>query len=207
VPVTLEALAILVLFFIPGFVATQVYIRNDPTADASQPKYLLSVAVWAAIVHVLVFPATAGLLTERDSVLQHSDVFVRWFVLYLLVAPAVLGLVVGFLVRTRLVGSALRSIGMSIDDRMPTAWDYAFRPGRPGAYVRVYLKNRDVPLAGKLGKSSLAGVSPGSHDLFLEEAWELDEDGWFAQSAPATRGLWVAGDQIEFVEMFHGSDR
>jgi len=73
VPVTLEALAILVLFFIPGFVATQVYIRNDPTADASQPKYLLSVAVWAAIVHVLVFPATAGLLTERDSVLQHSD--------------------------------------------------------------------------------------------------------------------------------------
>ena len=99
------------------------------------------------------------------------------------------------------------SIGMSIDDRMPTAWDYAFRPGRPGAYVRVYLKNRDVPLAGKLGKSSLAGVSPGSHDLFLEEAWELDEDGWFAQSAPATRGLWVAGDQIEFVEMFHGSDR
>ena len=54
-PDTLEALGILVLFFVPGFVATQVYVRNDPTADASHPKYLLSVAVWSAIVHVVVF--------------------------------------------------------------------------------------------------------------------------------------------------------
>jgi len=103
-PTTLEALEILVLFFVPGFVATQVYVRNDPTADASQPKYLLSVAVWSAIVHVLVFPATAEILAVRDQLIQHTDLVVRWFLVYLLAVPALLGLVIGVLVRTRIVG-------------------------------------------------------------------------------------------------------
>jgi hypothetical protein len=161
----------LVLFFVPGFVATQVYVRNDPTADASHPKYLLSVAVWSAIVHVVVFPWTADVLRFREQLLEQPDVFVRWFVIFLLITPALLGLAVGVLVRTRVAGWLLRLVGMSIDDRMPTAWDYAFRPGRPGAYVRVHLRGSDVPLAGKLGKKSLAGVSPEGHDLFLEESW------------------------------------
>ena len=206
-PDTLEALGILVLFFIPGFVATQVYVRNDPTADASHPKYLLSVAVWSAIVHVVVFPWTADVLTIRDQLLQRADVFVRWFVIFLLITPALLGMVVGVLVRTRIVGWVLRLVGMSIDDSMPTAWDYAFRPGRPGAYVRVYLRGVDVPLAGKLGKKSLAGVSPEGHDLFLEESWDLDADAWFDRASPSTAGLWIAGDQIAFVEIFHGLAR
>src|SRR5438128_3222306 len=79
--------------------------------------------------------------------------------------------------------------------------------GRPGAYVRVHLRGVDVPLAGKLGKKSVAGVSPEGHDLFLEESWELDPDAWFDRASPSTAGLWIAGDQIALVEIFHGLAR
>ena len=157
-PDTLEALGILVLFFVPGFVATQVYVRNDPTADASHPKYLLSVAVWSAIVHVVVFPWTADVLTTRDQLLQRPDVFVRWFVVFLLITPALLGMVVGVLVRTRIVvaSSACGDVhrrqhadGMGL--RVPTGSSWRVRSCPPAGRRRPagWQAREEVPRGGQ----------------------------------------------------------
>ena len=133
-----------------------------------------------------------------------AGTFAAWFVEYLILIPVILGLVTGALVRARVVGKALGRIGMSSDVQLPTAWDYALRPGRPGAFVRVYLKTGRI-VAGRLGTESLAGVSPHAHDLFLEAVFELDDDGWFASKLASSAGAWIGSDQISHVEFFTGS--
>src|SRR5713226_6835650 len=101
-PSTYEALAVLVLFFVPGYIAAQVYVRNDPTADDSQPKYLMWIAFWSVIAHALALQETLTLVPRLRALDIESGVFLRWFIVYLMLIPTALGFAAGFLVRTRL---------------------------------------------------------------------------------------------------------
>lgn len=202
-PTTYEAISILVLFFVPGYIASQIYVRNDPTAETSQPRYLLSVALWSAFVHAIALPRTIEILPTLRALTIDAGVFLSWFATYLVAVPVVLGPVAGVLVRTRIVSRGLALVGMSNDVQLPTAWDFALRPGRPGAFVRVHLRSNEV-LGGRLGRESLAGVSPHAHDLFLQQRITLGSDGWFESELPSSSGIWVAAGDITYVEFFEG---
>jgi Family of unknown function (DUF6338) len=205
-PSTIEALAILVLFFLPGYLAASWYVRNEPHAEASGLPFLLAIAAWAAVIHSIAFPWTVPLVLalQKDPVGAAED-FQHWFVVVVLVVPVLLGSFSGYLMRTRRVGRVLARLGMSVDTELPTAWDFALRGGRPGTYVLARLRDGDALIGGKLGTQSLAGVSPHRHDLFLEERWDLDSDGWFARPTASSRGIWLSADQLKYVEFFKGS--
>ncbi len=78
-----------------------------------------------------------------------------------------------------------------------------FRQGFP-AYVRVRLKEGGLVL-GWYGQGSFASSDAGNGDLYLEEQWR-DDDGWFAEPLPTTRGVWIRGSEIVSVEFFAGRD-
>ena len=160
-PSTIEGLAVLVLFFLPGYVAAQVYVRNEPYAEAAGVRFVLWIAFWSAIVHIAAFNWTAPLIPlARADLSAAAPPLVVWFLIFMLVLPALLGYAAGTLMRWHRARRFLAQIGMSIDDQLPTAWDFAFHGGRPGAFVRIHIRGLDAPLAGKLGEGSLAGVSP-----------------------------------------------
>lgn len=206
-PDTLVALAIAVLFFLPGYIAALAFIRNAPYAEPKDLRFLLQVAFWAAVVHAVAYPLTAPLIgawREDPFLSMETWRFLGWFIGVVLVGPAVLGMLVGQVARTPKAQAFLARVGMSVAERSPTAWDVAFGPGRPGAWVRVRVKevSGSVWVAGKLGPNSAVGVSPHAHDLFLEEVWELDADGLFTRKRPGTAGVWIAADRIDYVELY-----
>jgi hypothetical protein len=100
------------------------------------------------------------------------------------------------------VQAALRWLGLSARDSAPTAWDAAFEPGRPGAWLYVYVRGLEEPLIGEFGKGSIAGASPYAHDLFLKRRYEI-VDGKFVPIA-SIDGLWIAGELIEYIEFLEG---
>ena len=149
------------------------------------------------------FPFTALLLPsaiEKPEAYWLS--FLVWFILVCLATPTLIGYGLGWIVRTGVIGRALARLGMSRDERMPSAWDFAFRGGRPGAFVRVFIHGADNPIAGRLGVRSLAGVSPHARDVYLEQQWGVDEDGWLTQPVPNSAGVWIDGAQIVRVEFY-----
>jgi hypothetical protein len=81
---------------------------------------------------------------------------------------------------------------------VPTAWDSAFR-ARSACFVRAKLKS-GVWVGGWYGKRSYASAYPHAADLFLQSAYQMNEDGAFGDRVHATGGLYLRMDDVEVLE-------
>jgi hypothetical protein len=113
------------------------------------------------------------------------------------VAPVGIGMAWARLRQSHTVRSALRRL--TDIDPSPTSWDYAFSQGR------VYLvrgKLRDGErIGGLFGPDSNASLYPAAQDLYLEQAWRLDEDGTFVEAVESTRGMLLRRDDVAVLEL------
>jgi hypothetical protein len=118
-----------------------------------------------------------------------------WAALLLVVAlPGLLGTVLGGLyatrnsregwavIRHRLSPEHERRLLRLVLGRTPAprAWDDLFSD-RPTMYLRVQTTD-GTPVAGLFADDSYAGGFPFDTDLFLEDAWDLADDGSFGKS-------------------------
>jgi len=200
-----ETLVVLALLLLPGYLAAEAFVRNNPYAEPSELRFVLQLTVWSALVHLIALPVTIPLIEviRRDpgfEILTTSFWFAVsiWFVLFLIVVPLGLGVGLGGLMATRPLQRLLSRYGMGLRDQLPTAWDWTLRPRRAGGWLRVYLKNYDEPVSGRFGRESFVGLSPHSDDIFLERltkrgSWDL---------VPDSAGVWIAADQVDFVEFY-----
>lgn len=185
-----------------------MYERNLPRRDLSDFRFLLQVAFWGALVHLVALPWTANYFLEglRDAralltVTTAADLGRAGLVL--LALPALVGGVSGWLLGRDALQRLLAKLGMSSADLTPTAWDAAFRPGGKGAWVYVYLRGLAEPIVGRYGADSIAGVTPSPHDLYLEQQYRI-VDGALME-VPTTAGVWLSEDEIEFIEFYRNT--
>jgi hypothetical protein len=88
------------------------------------------------------------------------------------------------------------------------AWDFVF--GRQeGTFLLVTVPEEDgvKHFLGKYGKDSWATQAPTQPpELYLEEAWPADEEGFVDEEAlgrePA-RGMWITADKVDRLEILH----
>ncbi|MCD6327818.1 hypothetical protein J7M28_09725 [bacterium] len=55
---------------------------------------------------------------------------------------------------------------------------------------------------GKYAESSFASKYPAKRQIYLEELWELSDDGSFARKIPDSRGALFLEDSFEVIEFF-----
>ena len=84
---------------------------------------------------------------------------------------------------------------------MPKAWDVFFSRRIP-CFMIVHMKNGQV-IGSLYAYDSVASSYPESQDLYLQEIWELDNEGKFIKRIDGTLGLLVSGDTIDYIELFH----
>jgi hypothetical protein len=82
----------------------------------------------------------------------------------------------------------------------PRAWDCLFQK-RECYWVIVHLKD-ERRFGGLYAFESFASSSPAPAEIYLEETWNLDEDGRFISRVESTAGMLVSGDQIMALEFF-----
>ena len=201
----------LTLFLLPGYVAAVIFTRNAPRGEISDVRFLLQVAFWGALVHLLILPWTGdylfSLVTEFQTLFRTATPFsiVVGGGLYFLVAPAGIAFLARFIIELEGVRGRLAQLGLSTRDTMPTAWDVAFAPGRTGAWLYVYIKGQPEPILGEFGIGSIAGVSPYAHDLFLKRRFEPADGSPIA--VPMNQGTWIAAESIDYVDFFAVEDQ
>lgn len=82
----------------------------------------------------------------------------------------------------------------------PTAWDWA-APHMCDRYVRVRMADGTF-LGGYFGGRSYISTYPEPHDIFIDEPWELDDDGNFLGVSEQPAGIWVSltdGSIVEWI--------
>jgi hypothetical protein len=209
-PTTIEALIIILLVISPGYVFTQIARRS--IAHIQEPtdlRFLLTVITAGFGIQAIVFPVfTRNLFTyyRADTLVDHQTEAYLWLVVVCFLGPFVLGALAGKAVAWRPIEKLLDIIGLGYTDRMPSAWDYVIRQ-KGSRYVRVHLKEGGRMVGGIYHTNSLASSDPKRPDLYLEQAWQLDDHGFFTEVLPSTTGVWIAHGVMEHVYFYLREDR
>ena len=196
-PGSLVALAIVIVAVIPGSTYTWAYEREASAFGVTLADRSLRFIAISLLFHLsLGWPEYAlyrvALAGPRFGGGQFAAV---WAAIVLVVAlPALIGTVLGGLYATRNSREGWAVIRKRLNpDRehrllrlalgrtpAPRAWDDLFSD-RPTMYLRVQTTD-GAPVAGLFADDSYAGGFPHDTDLFLEDAWDLAEDGSFGKS-------------------------
>ncbi len=190
-------IAAAILFLVPGLNATWTIERLSGPSRLKGTERLLRALSLSVLMYLA---ASFWLLRVSDRLLDETlwvgEPIIGGFVI-LFIAPVALALVVEFLRRNSIARAVIGKI--TTIDPTPRAWDFTFKEGAP-FYARLKLRGGER-VGGFFSQNSFATDYPESTDLFLEEAWRLDENGGFVEPIRGTAGLFVPQDSIELVEL------
>lgn len=215
-PATGSALLILVVFVLPGFVAVLLKERiYEVRGEEATFDRLLTTVYYSLLVYVPVGLVVGGL--SAFGAIRRSDVItfvdgrsplwlsglVAFLVLLVLPAPEALGAWIWVKSDRRLKWQ--RRLGTNAVHRVPTSWDFAFDSEQSMLLVVTLRDGNRV--AGYYGTRSHSGYGTRTRDLFLEERWDFDDEGFvLAGPAPRNVGVWINADDIVAVEHYSLND-
>ena len=138
------------------------------------------------------------------ALVQRDDFYGSHFILYSLsVAIIMIGAPACWpLLFLRL--SSWRPIARHLVNPIRKPWDYVFGKREP-FWIIVHLQNGQR-IGGRFGVASFASSDPADEQIYLEEAWVLDESGRFVSPVERSRGIIIMKQEIRAVEFF-GEDR
>jgi len=222
-PDTFLGLAIAIAFVLPGFITADLAeSRRATRAARSDLELILRGLVYALIIQAAV-AATGWTQTIVDDVTgssgsqvakteawtDHLPELVTFGLVVGILIPTILGLLLSEWLRRAEQCGQLKFWHYAAGGRdYRKAWDFVF--GRQeGTFLLVTVAEDDgvKHFLGKYGPDSWATQAPTQPpELYLEEAWPADEEGFVDQETldrkPA-RGMWVAADKVDRLEILH----
>ena len=201
-----------ILVLLPGYIIGAIFSRGIRGPAVAEKVFIAVSALGGLIVHLVALPWTDHLAHEiaRGGVDAHIEQIAAWSFVVLIAVPALIG--VGLAHASEATGprwlvAALREIGLTASVRTAEAWNWVFRKQATGVWVRVHLKDENgKSVLGKFSTESFASSDATLRDIYLEELWLPDDDGWFQAAYGNTQGVWISGDQIASIEFFEGSE-
>lgn len=193
---TLDTLALFLVFVVPGFVAIKVHDLMVPALRRDFSQSILEVISYSMINLALFFWAVM-LLHRKGFPEDHPVRYYLGMFGVLFVAPVLLAIAVRLARQSSWVGRFLLHPS-------PTAWDCFFEQ-REFVWVLCHLKDGRM-VGGKYSSGSSTSSYPYPQDIYIEEMWRTDDTGRFTERVPQTRGLLVRAEDCLFIEFFRPTE-
>ncbi len=192
-----DHLVLFLAFFIPGFIASQIYALYVGVDDSDPVKRLPAVVGYSAIHYAL----TGWLiLVVPEGRARAIVAYIVVFLLPLLWAPIILLIRDWQKWKTIFLWNYLPiNIKGGISAMLApeeTPWDATLTP--EARYVRIRLKSGTY-VGGYFGDGSAVSTYPNDREIYISEAYSFDVDGKIGNPIAGT-GVLILGDQIEVLE-------
>lgn len=189
----LDKLALFIAFVIPGFITLKTYGLLAATGHRDSSQQLIDAIAYSCINYaILAFPIFT---LESGDVRETAPYwyFAAW-TLFLLVIPVALACAFWKLRSTDFFQKTLpHPVGKP--------WDYFFAQRRQLWAVATLKDGRRV--GGLFGSKSFASSHPYPPEIYLEDAWLVNEDGGLERIRTGTAGILIAGSEISTIEFFN----
>lgn len=203
-PSSVTQLLLLLLFVVPGFVyqAVRISVRGRLPLDIELSTRIVRAIVSSGIFALVYLVILGEHLVDAAQGLgfgfEHPRVGALLALLGGIIIPAVLALlrVPDWEWLARL---SARLPQVTKYDPTPTAWDQAFQ-NIGECFIRV-LNNDNRWIAGYYGPGSYATSYPEPHQLFLEKAFHVSDDGTIGEEIDATQGVFVDCTEIQLLQV------
>ena len=186
----------LLFLIVPGFISMKVYDLLVPRKRRDFSKGLLEMLVFGSINFALLFLPFAAALSQ-DFASNHPICKYLILLLLLLLAPILWPILYLLLIRRPWIAGRIVPLNEG-------PWDDVFRESQrrqEGYWVIVHMRDGRM-FGGKYGAASFASESPDKKQIYLEELWELNDDGSFGEKIPDSRGALFVEDSFEVIELF-----
>jgi hypothetical protein len=195
-PTSIQAVIVITLFLMPGFIARWVVSSVYPTSEPSEGRLVLTAislscanyAVWSWLL----------VLSWQKHWYENDAVLAFLAVLILFLSPVVGTLAFVKLAQTASFRSARETFG--IRHPSPKAWDYFFGRGTP-CWVIATLKSGRV-IGGYYGTGSFASSFPNAEDLYLELLCDMTPEGRLNGITSLTLGGIIRMEDVQLLEFF-----
>lgn len=185
-----DKLLLFLAFFIPGFISIKVYDLLVPSERRDFSKSIFEAVGYSSLNYAfwswLIF-----LMHTGDFYSYHKIWYYVFFFLIIFVSP-VIWPVLFFKLSSR------SFISKYIVHPIKKPWDYVFGK-RESYWVIVHLKD-GRKIGGRYDTDSFASSYPSDEQIYIEEAWILDDQGSFNKRIEDSKGIIVFGSEILAVE-------
>jgi hypothetical protein len=188
-----EQLRLFWFFAMPGIIV--LYVRAQFLAGRL-PKVAEGIVAYLIVsvaYHALLFPIARPLYGAE--VQGWIGGFV-WFA-YILVGPAVAGLLLGLNVRRGWLKDLLERFQVHTVHAIEAAWDWRFSDCKD-CFVTVVLKD-GTHWRGYLGGDSFMSSVPTERDIFIEKVYTIQSDDTWE---PRNSGVWISNGEIQSIEFW-----
>ena len=182
-----ETLFLFLVFFVPGFVSLKVFDLLVP----GDPRDFSKATFDAVAYSCLNFAVLSWFIVQLTHPALPSWAFYLFLLIIFLLAPALWPVLLVWLRKQRITTRL-------IVNPNPKVWDCVFEQ-RKSYWVLVHLKD-GRRIGGRYSSNSFASNSPAAPEIYLEELWNLDEEGAFTTKVHATNGILILGSEILAVE-------
>jgi hypothetical protein len=182
-----------ILIIAPGFLSLKMWRLIHPSRHITFADSLYE-AIFYGIINYFVIALWLIPLMKQLGMIFKIFAYIFSFVATPLMLPKLLKWIL-----------SLPSIQKNIINPIPKAWDIFFSKRKP-CFMLIHLKNAQV-IGGLYAYSSAASSYPEKEDLYLQEIWQLDEEGKFLKPIDGTMGLLVNYDTVDYIELFNCSEQ
>jgi hypothetical protein len=181
-------LGLFIMIVAPGFISLKIWGLIHPSR-----RIVFSEAIYEAVFYgVLNYFLVVRWLTSL-VVMSEVAINICVYIFSLIIVPILLPIIWKWILSRKFIKKR-------IINPIPKAWDMFFVRRKP-CFMIVHIKNGQV-IGGLYDSDSAASSYPENQDLYLQEIWELDDEGKFIKQIEGTLGLLVSGDTINYIELF-----
>jgi hypothetical protein len=203
-PTSVTQLLLLLLFVVPGFVyqAVRISVRGRLPLDIELStrivRAIVSSGIFALVYLILVGQPLIDTAQGHGYAFEHPRVGALLALSGGIAIPALLALV-----RVPdwdwLQDLRARLPEVTQYDPTPTAWDKTFQ-GIGECFIRI-LNRDDRWIAGYYGPASYATSYPEPHQLFLEKAFHVSDDGTIGSEIDGSQGVLIDCTGIQLLQV------
>jgi hypothetical protein len=186
-------LLIFIGFAIPGFVSLKTYSLLVPSESKNSASQVMDAVAYSCVNYALLL-APIYWVDSIQLWASHPAIYLEFAVTVLLVTP------IGWAFLYKWArGTPFLRRNMPHPTGKP--WDYVFGKNVP-YWVIVKLKDGSK-IGGRYDTESFASSAPASNQLYLEEAWIVNDDGGFERQRQNTAGIMILSDEMATIEFFN----
>jgi Family of unknown function (DUF6338) len=200
-PATLQALVVILLAIVPGYLAMNVWTRSKTWKGRGPDLHtvLQSVSI-SLVIQIAAAPLTVlYIYPVRTRIENYPWRVCIWSLLVVLVIPWVGGSLLAWLsdrlfqpTATIAAGQFRRVLAVMFrPSASPSIWDWAITSGLPDGRFIVIEYTDGHRIAGSFGIGSKALTTPEVQGMYISTEWSLDNNGDLVQQVPGTAGVVV----------------
>jgi len=191
-----HSITAVLLFVLPGFVAFKLDQQLRPQAVRTAVDSLVEIVVYS-VINDLLWSPIYGYSLQQPIPKSIQDWLLRLVVLVL--SPAVLTIIYTWVI------NALASRGV-VPSPIAKPWDHVFQrviKSISNKQFGVIITLQDGRrIGGAFKPPAFASSFPADEQIYLSEAWVIDEEGGFGRRVAGSLGLLMDADDILLMEFF-----